>query len=205
MNESQYKSVFFDVANEFNCWIGLREPNPLSLKWIGLEGYTPKPESCKAKSADNEGHALAGLVVDPIKCPMAFTMNSRKLAVGTWTSKFLVNGRLPRGYRCLEHGKEAGLVKYNGSAIHADFDLMAISRANDAGELAFTTEEQQAELFALVGPALNKGLGSPMIQHGAEFMWKGGLGARESEWVLWFGPGNRFKQAMSSMPKEEPH
>ena len=32
-------------------------------------------------------------------------------------------------------------------------------------------------------------------------MWTGGVGARELEWVFWFGPGRRFHRGPSSMPR----
>jgi len=201
MQDSLVRTVFFKTAAEFMCWIGLREPNPLSLPWVGREGFTPKPESCKAKSADNPGYQFAGLVVDPTKVPDAFTVHTRQLAIDTWKNKFLVGGKeLPPYYSVVEIGRERGLVKLNGSAIHADFDLMSIVRSNDKGEFLPTSETEQEKLFKNVGPALNRGFGSPMIQHGAEFMWKGGIGARESEYVLWYGPGLRFNRWPTSMP-----
>ena len=200
MNESQYKQVFFDVAHKYTCWIGLRDPNPLSIPWVGRAGYAPKPETCKAKSADKEGHKYAGLVVNPLSCAQAFTGRTLQLAVDTWNHKFAVGGRVPAPYKL-----DGDLVKLNNNAIHADFDLMAIVRSNSHGDFIHTPQMFQEELFRAIKPELNRGLGSPMIQHGAEFMWTGGLGARGSEWVLWFGPGRRFRQAMSSMPQEAPH
>ena len=40
-----------------------------------------------------------------------------------------------------------------------------------------------------------------MVQYPTEFMWDQGVGAREFEYVLWFGPGRRFNRGASSMPK----
>ena len=202
MQDALIRNVFFKAAQQYNCWIGLREPNPLSMQWVGKPGYTPKPESCKAKSADNPRFPFAGLVVDPTKCPDAFMPNTRQLAIETWSHKFLIGGRmLPPGFTVVEIGRERGLVKLNGKAIHADFDLMSIVRSNAQGEFLPTSQAEQAELFAQVGPALNQGFGEPLIQHGAEFMWNGGLGARASEFVLWYGPGNRFNRFPTSMPQ----
>jgi hypothetical protein len=195
-----HKNVFFDAAEQFTCWIGLREPNALSTKWIGIPRHIPKGEECKAKTADNPGHRFGGLVVDPIVCPEAFTNASLTAAIKTWQQKFLNGGRMPLGFTRSEAGLEKGLVKFNGSAIYADFDLMAINRSNPNGDFLLTSQSEQKELFAKVEPVLNQGLGAKLIQHGAEFMWDKGLGARESEFVLWFGPGTRFRQTMSSMP-----
>ena len=195
-----HKKVFFDAAEKFTCWIGLREPNALSEKWIGLPRHIPKGEECKAKTADNPQHRFGGLVVDPTLCPEAFARMSLPAAVKTWNDKFLTAGRLPLGFTRVELGPEKGLVRYNGSAIYADFDLMAINRSDHNGAFLSTSLLEQKALFANVEPFLNLGLGAKLVQHGAEFMWDKGLGAREAEFVLWFGPGGRFKQTMSSMP-----
>ena len=199
--QEKHKNVFFSAADKFTCWIGLREPNELSGKWIGLPNHEPKGETCKAKSADNGNHRFGGLVVDPVLCPEAFRPDSLPAAIKTWKQKFLIGGRLPDGFARAEHGMERGLLKHNGNAIYADFDLMAINRSNFQGDFLPTSLSEQQSLFASVEPVLNLGLGAKLIQHGAEFMWDKGLGARESEWVLWFGPGRRFRQVMSSMPQ----
>lgn len=196
-----HKNVFFAAAEQFTCWIGLREPNELSAKWIGVARHVPKMEECKAKTADNPSHRFGGLVVDPTVCPEAFMPTSVQGAVRTWQQKFLKGNSLPPGFFRAENGAEKGLVKFNGSAIYADFDLMAVNLSNLNGDFLPTSLNEQKELFARVEPVLNRGLGARLIQHGAEFMWDKGLGARESEFVLWFGPGKRFKQTMSSMPQ----
>jgi hypothetical protein len=201
----EHKEAFFLAAQQFTCWIGLREPNPLADRWIGRPGYAPKPEECKAKTADNPAHRLAGLVVDPVLCPQAFKADTRQVAVEKWQKAFLTAGRLPGGFTRIEHGPDAGLVKYQGAALFADFDLMAINRSNARGEFLQTSNEEEEQLFALVQPELNRRLGAPMIQHGAEFMWDKGVGAREFEYVLWFGPGRRFNRWPSSMPTKSPH
>ncbi|MBI4563975.1 MAG: hypothetical protein HY716_04685 [Planctomycetes bacterium] len=198
---SHHKDAFFKAAQECACWIGLREPNPLADRWIGKPGTVPKPESCKAKTSDNPHHKFAGLVVDPTAEPGAFTKESLSAAIETWKTKFLVAGKLPAGFTSSASGPEKGLVRFRGSAIFSDFDLMAIIRSNAQGERLATTQEQQKELYAKVAPMLQQELHVPMIQHPTEFMWAHGVGARESEWVLWFGPGRRLERWPSSMPK----
>jgi hypothetical protein len=196
-----HKDAFFDAADGFTCWIGLREPNPLAERWIGRAGYTPKPLACKAKTADRANHRLGGLVVDPTLCPDAFESRTLGEAMETWTRKFLVAGRLPAGFTRVESGHERGLVRHQGAAIYADFDLMALLRSNADAEFLHTTPPEQKQLFDKIVPVLNRALGAPLIQHGAEFMWDQGVGARASEFVLWFGPGRRFERWPSSMPK----
>lgn len=196
-----HRDVFFKTADKCGCWIGVREPNPLADNWIGKAGYVPKGLSCKAKTADNATFRFAGLVVDPTARPEAFKTETLAEARETWTKKFLKGGRVPAEFTCMQIGPERGLVKYRGSAIYADYDLMAINRSNERGEMLFTDQAQQAELYAKVEPLLRQGLGVPMVQHPTEFMWDKGVGAREFEYVLWFGPGRRFNRSPSSMPK----
>lgn len=200
MIDATLSEVFFRVAQQHNCWIGLREPNPLSLKWAGKPGYLPKPERCKAKSADNPAYTYAGLVVSPIMCPQAFTPQTLNLAVDSWNQKFLQAGHVPLEFQVIQSGPEAGLVKMYGKALHADFDLMSIVKAGPDGGLAYTEPAEEQALFAEVEPALNQGFGIPLVQHGSEFMWEEGLGARAFEYVLWFGPKRGFQRAPSSMP-----
>lgn len=195
-----HKNVFFNAAQQFTCWIGLREPNPLADQWIGRAGYTPKAMACKAKTADQASHEFGGLVADPTVCPEAFRLETRRDATETWKNKFLIGGRVPPGFTVVESGQERGLVKHHGAFIYADFDLMALLKSNAQGEFLPTSQSEQQQLFGRVVLVLNGGLGARMIQHGAEFMWDKGLGARASELVLWFGPGRRFNTWPSSMP-----
>src|SRR5438132_13968201 len=199
-----HMQVFFEAAQQCTCWIGLREPNPLADKWIGKPGYIPKGENCKAKTADNPSFQFAGLVVAPTLRPEAFRRETLSAAIDAWENKFLKAGRLPPGFTCAQTGTERGLVRFSGSAIFADYDLMAITRSDPHGAWLSTSDAQQKELFAKVEPILRQGLRVPMIQHPTEFMWTGGVGAREMEWVLWFGPGRRFNRGPSSMPHAGP-
>lgn len=63
--------IFQLVAADTDTIILLRHTNPKSLAYIGVQGYTPKPIDCKAKTAkaddlvDNYAVDCAGLVVDP--------------------------------------------------------------------------------------------------------------------------------------------
>ncbi len=79
-----HMDVFFKVAEQFGCWIGVREPNPLADKWIGKSGYVPKGLNCKAKTSDNPAFRFAGLVVDPTARPEAFTKETLPDAKDTW-------------------------------------------------------------------------------------------------------------------------
>ncbi|WP_428655528.1 hypothetical protein [Runella sp.] len=196
-----HKEAFFKVADMLNCWIGLREPNPLTDQWIGRAGYIAKGENCKAKTSDNPSFRFAGLVTDPMICPEAFKVITLPDAVEKW-KKFAPNNQLPSGFYRADSGPEKGLIKYNGAAIHADFDLMNISMADKNGHFAFTTRNDAHTLFIKAQPLLNHLFGSPLIMHGSEFDWDRGIGARESEYVFYFGPKRQFKQTLSSMPQK---
>jgi hypothetical protein len=188
------------VAEKHACIIGVREPNPLAERWMGQAGCAPKSVRCKAKTADNPGFEYAGLVTSPELRPEAFMPATLPLAREAWR-KFAANG-LPMGFTLVAEGRERGLVRERGQRIYADYDLMAIVRSDARGAFRETSQKQQRELFDKVHRELNAAFGSDLIQHGAEFMWDGGLGARAREYVFWFGPGRTLNVSQSSMPPE---
>jgi hypothetical protein len=165
-----HKDIFFFAANTFNCWIGLREPNELSDPWIGKQGYTSKSMTCKAKSADNPSSKLTAGLVVNPVIRPEAFLDE-SLSVAKKKWEEFSNGGLPSGYIC----DEKGFVRYHG-----------LKRAKN--------------LRKHVAVLVNNKIGCKMIQHGSEFEWKGGVGARESEQVYFFGPNRQFKVAMSSMP-----
>ena len=202
---NSHKKAFLSTAQKFSCWIGLREPNPLSDKWIGKPGGRPKSVYCKAKTADNEMHPFTGLVVDPYLCRDAFKKDTLKRAEDKWKD-FLDGTQLPIGFTRIESGYLKGLVKHHGLAIYADYDIMTIKRADKNGNMTSTQGPEKDikelnTLFEKVSKEINKKLGVPMIQHGSEFQYEG-LGAPEFEYILWFGPNGRFFTGVSSMPEE---
>lgn len=208
MAGTHYQEAFFAVASECNCWIGLREPNPLSAKWMGIPGFIPKGQNCKAKTADARQHHLAGLVVDPNLCPEAFESATMPQAQKKWKD-FTANGAIPPGFSRVENGRDKGLIKFQGKGIYADFDLMSIAPADANGHFEPNFKNAipgnthySAELHTLedqVMRKLNQRLGIPLIQHGSEFSWTG-KGAAESERVFFFGPKRQFRMGISSMP-----
>lgn len=194
----EHHKVFLEAAQRFNCWIGLREPNALADKWIGRAGYMPKSSKVKAKTADQWDHPLAGLVVDPTLCPEAFSAGARKRAAGNWT--------LPTGATVVREGAQKGLVMLDGKGIYADFDLMCLVKADERGEMAYTTGSEAMALHVKVARFINTRLRVPMIQHGPEFDPSfGGVGAKESELILYYGPGGKSRAGHSSMPTARPH
>lgn len=195
----EHHRIFLEAAQRLNCWIGLREPNPLADKWIGRSGYIPKSDKVKAKTADNADHPLAGLVVDPTLCPDAFSEGIRQRAKENWTP-----AALPPGAVVVKEGKEKGLVRLGGKAIYADFDLMNVVKADAQGNMAFTSTSESMDLFAKVARFINTRIGVAMIQHGPEFdPGFQGVGAKESELVFYYGPGGKSRLGHSSMPPKE--
>lgn len=88
----------------------------------------------------------------------------------------------------------------NGQGIHADYDLMCIILADRKGNMTYTLDVPSMKTFYLVQCMLNSMFGIDMIQHGPEFdpNWHG-VGARENEQVLYFGPKGRYMQGLSTM------
>ncbi len=191
---SDHREVFKSVATREKCWIGLREPNPLGDKWIGSVQSLPKPVTCKAKTATNSMHEYGGLVVSPLLCPEAFTVTTKANAIKKWNGSSFAGTHLPAGFTV----SGSGLVKINGACIHPDYDLMSVVSADSRGEMIFTPQSESEKLFAGVQWEINGDLGIDMIQHGSEFMWKGGIGAADFEYVLWFGPNGKFRRCPSS-------
>ena len=201
---AEHRDVFFRVAEKHACIIGVREPNPLADRWIGRAGCVPKSVRCKAKTADNHSFEFAGLVTSPELRPDAFTSATLPAAQKSWRD-FARHGQLPVGFSVTSEGRERGLVRERGQLIHADYDLMAIVRSDAKGAFQATTEQQQRDLFNAVYGELNAALGSAMIQHGAEFMWNEGVGARAREHVFWFGPKRTLRIGHSSMSVSDAH
>ena len=197
--QNNHKSIFLNVANRFNYWIGLREPNYLADRWIGKTGYIPKSIHCKAKTSTNSGHNFGGLVVDPLLCPEAFDSSTLSNAIAKW-QEFAFNGYLPANFSVEKSGSKKGLLLYQGQAIHADYDLFSLNLANAKGNITYTTLGEQNIIFKKVQPVLNMQFHTPLIQHGPEMAWQG-VGAAESEQVLFFGPNNQFKQSSSHVSK----
>lgn len=76
----QHVQAFQRAAAHFKVWILVRRGNAESLKWIGKDGYIPKPLDCKAKTAEKDVGMwmCAGLVASPELLPAAFS--DKKLA-----------------------------------------------------------------------------------------------------------------------------
>jgi hypothetical protein len=107
------------------------------------------------------------------------------------------NWSVPSGGMVTADGKEKGLLRVYGKAIHADYDLMVISPMEDefgSHEISRDVDlkkpkskayRRDVHLYRKVATAINTRLVVQMIQHGSEFMYDG-LGAKEKERIFWF-------------------
>lgn len=93
--------AFVAGAKKFNVHILVRRTNPASLKFIGQNGYSPKPVDCKVKTADKDvmlssGEMVkcAGLVVDPMIPGFDKAFSERKYAAAKteWLKFALAHG-----------------------------------------------------------------------------------------------------------------
>ena len=81
---------------------------------------------------------------------------------------------------------------------------MCLVKADERGEMAYTTGSEAMALHARVAHLINTRMRVKMIQHSPEFDPDfHGVGAKESEQVYYFGPGGKFRMGHSSMPKKE--
>jgi len=153
----------------------------------------------KPKHPTMQGSVFRGWLYT--SCPEAFKQSTLQAAREKWYG-FAANNQLPAGFTCENEGREKAVLKYHGCAIHADYDLMALCNTGQDGEIGFTSEEDQKELFPKVERLLNMRFNTKMIQHVSEVMYKEGVGERKTEQVYFFGPKRRFKLSYSSMPKK---
>jgi len=178
------------AARESKCAIMVRRTNPASLPYIGKQGYTPKPVTCKPKTADKNtawGYQIAGLVINPYlhKASAYKSISKFRDALGIWNK---VKGELlgSLNYKVDEDktSKHYGCLMYRDgskfSYIHGDYDLYDVvdmyrPASNEAflGRLDGAPNNYGPE-FDRVRDLLNSKFSSVcgrvtnMIQHGSE-------------------------------------
>ncbi len=172
----QDRMAFAQAARTFNCWILVRRTNPDSLKYVGLPGYTPKPIDCKAKTANNPSHPLAGLVVDPVRVPQAFESDKLPKVKQCWeafSSSVMGNGGR---YAVVTENvsRHFGCVTLGGKFVHGDYDLKDIILADQLHRNLASVEMLQGQPH-MRGPRVlqvqqfvNARIGADMVQHGGE-------------------------------------
>jgi len=183
--------VFCDAAQYYKCWILVRPVNERSLSYVGVNGYTPKPLGCKAKTADLDagGKEIAGLVVDPTFHPGAFSNEKAGKAPQFW-KKFLKDcgsinaeqlerGRSEYGVDLDPKSKHCGVVTFRGQWIYGDYDLKdVILVGHECRNLAAVEEvggqpHMRGPKFYAVQDFINRRIGADMVQHAAEAQYAG--------------------------------
>lgn len=170
--------AFTEVAISKRCSIYVRTPNPASDPYIDDPSNIAKPLVCKAKTANNPHHRLCGLVVSPLLTETRNAFLDPEGARGKWL-EFTREG-LPEGYTVDADPPDRGCVRYRGHRIHADYDLLSVSLADqsvDAGRNPHLRARPHPDprlgtmspLVAEIRAALNSLLGKEMVRHGAEF------------------------------------
>jgi hypothetical protein len=181
------KVVFKAAAQSLRSWILVRRTNPESLKYIGKPGYTPKPISCKAKTAKSDvtKYKVAGLVVSPILLPAAFPANGSASAIKCWSHTATLVRNSPAatttGFSIIENTSSPhyGCLMVNGMLVHGDYDLYDVvnvkyKRSNlalvETIEIAPNVDmvHMKGYLVDSVAKYVNDRIGSPMVQHGGE-------------------------------------
>jgi hypothetical protein len=106
--------VLRETSHRLGLFILLRRTNPESIKYVGWQGFVPKPLACKPKTAKTDARLIdaagrmirsdcAGLVVDPRRVgASAFDGSAEKhaAAIATW-DKYWAGGP-PRGFAVQE-------------------------------------------------------------------------------------------------------
>jgi len=165
--------TFVECARSLRIWILVRKTNDASLRYVAKPGFIPRPADCQAKTADLG--AVAGLVVDPELVPEAFSEDRVAAAREAWR-EFLETFSITEKYK-MDNDPESprfGCPLYQGSYIHADYDLfdVILSRKAEAN-LALVGDPRARQ--RLKGPVVrqiqrfvNPRIGSPMVRSWGE-------------------------------------
>jgi hypothetical protein len=181
------KVIFKAAAQSLRAWILVRRSNPESLKYIGKPGFTPKPFSCKAKTAkfDVQKYKVAGLVVNPHLLISAFPGDSSASAIKNWKHTATLVHSDPqaasRGLFVIQDtaSPHYGCLTIDGKLVHGDYDLYDVvnvkyKRSNlalvETIEVAPNVDmvHLKGYLVDSVAKYVNDRIGVPMVQHGGE-------------------------------------
>ena len=183
------KAIFSEAAKMNNLWILVRDTNRESLKYVGMQGFCPKPLDCKAKTADmgtNQGLVVA---FDAVHLELTYKPDKIVPAESEWR-KFLVSQKAIRSsdlnktsrrfsvdldpesgrFGCIMAKDKLGSTQY----IHGDYDLKDIIPANQPSHNSAMLLSLHGQLhmrdpnFSKVQDFVNQRIGVDMLQHGGE-------------------------------------
>lgn len=201
--------IFLAAAAHVPCWIIVRPSNCRSDFYLPATNCEAKPLSCKAKTANNYDHKLAGLVVSPKMVKEAFRTESLKGVLKQWEKQEEKIADSNSGYRVVQNGDFQGCLTHHGRYLHSDYDLLAVipldadhkPRPNDPSSIPRAVENADGEVHFLspvvaeVMQYFNSRVPRPLVRHGADFddmaAYRPGI-----ELCDWFGPGGRHERKL---------
>ena len=212
-----HEPVFVAAARKFNVFILVRAANPLAFRFYGKSGYYPKRLDIKAKTAKTDigKYVLAGLVVSPDVHPGAFGGRDMEGVRKNWkeslgpiwipqpgeTRMYLPAGKQYTVEMNTEHPHYGALVFTPTGLLTArqyvcgDYDLYGLVNAANPSDHYFVTEKMLGAAHVRtpelrdVQYFLNRKLGLPLIQHGAQESYL----THQEEPVVVFEPGGATK------------
>lgn len=173
---------FFTLAAEvFDCWILLRPFNARAERFLerSASRYAPKPIDCKAETADVDvgGRELAGLVVSPELWPGAFVNKDLAEVRQKWRETMGPSSRFSVDED--ETSPHPGALILGGRWVHADYDLKGIvlvghesATLTGLGTL-HGVPHSEGPCYRRIVTFINGQLDRPMIQHGADDLFRG--------------------------------
>lgn len=176
------QQIFGTVAQIEKVWILVRETNPVSLRdFAGKQGYTPKPFTCQAKTADLNpsgpgAYQLAGLVVSMEVWAGAgdqlFESRKTEKAMRAWESfRKMLKENGDYDVDMDTKSRHYGCVRYKGDYLYSDYDLFDVVIENEehrsltALERVNGKEHRRGARFYRIQSMINSRLGFDMIQH----------------------------------------
>lgn len=174
--------IFGTVAQLEKVWILVRETNPISLRdFAGKMGYSPKPFTCQAKTADLNPsrpgpYQVAGLVVSIDAWGAAaeelFGRQKIEKAQKAWESfSKVLRENHDYDVDMDRKSKHFGCVRYKGEYLYSDYDLFDVvienqeHRSLTALERMNGKEHRRGARFYRIQSMINTRLGFDMIQH----------------------------------------
>jgi hypothetical protein len=224
----EHERIFKQAARTYEVWILVRESNPKAWRFYDRDGYYPKRLDIKAKTAkkDLPPYELAGLVPNPETHPGAFGDRNLGKVHEYWKATlphvyipapgenrvYLPAGKLysvesdPRHkhYGCL-YFTLYGLASKK-LFICGDYDLYGLISAKDPSQHLFVEETMLGQPHARtpelrdVQYFLNRELGAPLIQHGAQESF---MSHQEEGVVIFWPDGNQVTYANNKKEIEE--